>query len=292
MISSMTGFGSGRSGEGDAEFLVELRSVNHKYVDAKVRMPFELSPLESEFVRRIKESIHRGSIDVSVKRAKTSGPSVSLVVNEDLARSYLSLANGLAEKLGLKPLEDVRQVLCMDGVVTKDAPPLDLEALKVPLFAALDAALAALKAMRLREGEALRNDLLARLDFIRSKVSVIRAQTPRTVEHYRQRLDERIAELTKGIPLDPQRLAQEVALFTDKVDVAEETTRLDTHLKAFDSMLRADTAVGRKMDFLIQEINREVNTIGSKSQSSEIAAIVIDLKAEIERIREQVQNIE
>ena len=292
MISSMTGFGSGRSCAGDAEFSVELRSVNHKFCDVKLRMPFELNPLEGELVRFIKERIPRGTIDVTIKRPKTTADGVALVVNHKLAADYLEAANGLAASLGLPPISDIRALLCVDGIIVKETQPLDLDALKEPLYAALSQAIDALKTMRRKEGEALRDDLLRRLAFIQERVSVIKTLTPQTVESYRQRLDERIADLTRGIPLDPQRLAQEVALFADKVDVAEETTRLDTHLRAFEGMLRADEAVGRKMDFLIQEINREVNTIGSKSQSTDVAAIVIELKAEIERIREQVQNIE
>ncbi len=292
MISSMTGFGSGRSCGGDAEFSVELRSVNHKFCDVKLRMPFELSPLEGELVRFIKERIARGSIDVSIKRPKAASEGISLVVNQKLAADYLEAANALAASLGVQPVADIRSLLSVDGVIVKETQPLDLDALKVPLFAALSQAIDALKNMRRREGEALRDDLLGRLKFIQERVAVIKTLTPQTVESYRQRLDERIAELTKGIPLDPQRLAQEVALFADKVDVAEETTRLDTHLRAFEGMLRSDEAVGRKMDFLIQEINREVNTIGSKSQSTDVASLVIELKAEIERVREQVQNIE
>lgn len=292
MISSMTGFGSGRSCEGDAEFSVELRSVNHKFCDVKVRMPFELAPLEGELVRFIKERVSRGTIDVSIKRPKLSAEGVSLVVNPKLAADYLEAANALAASLGLTPLSDIRSLISVEGIIVKETPPLDLDALKPPLFAALSQAIEALKAMRLKEGEALRDDLLKRLAFIRKRVALIKTLTPQTVESYRQRLDERIADLTRGIALEPQRLAQEVALFADKVDVAEETTRLDTHLRAFEGMLRSDEAVGRKMDFLIQEINREVNTIGSKSQSADVAAVVIELKAEIERIREQVQNIE
>lgn len=292
MISSMTGFGAGHSRSGESEFSIELRAVNHKFCEVKLRMPFELNALESELVRHIRERVARGAIEVSIKRPKATRSNVSLVVDHRLARDYLAAISDLSRELSVKGEIDIRALAQVEGVVSFETQPVDLDVLRADLFAALDEALDALQAMRRREGEALRSDLERRLAFIRRQVSEVRLLTPRTIERYRQRLDERIAELTRGMALDPQRLAQEVALFADRVDIAEELTRLDVHLNAFDKLLSGGGPVGRRMDFLIQEINREVNTIGSKSQSADVAQNVVSLKAEIERIREQIQNIE
>ncbi|MDR0965043.1 MAG: YicC family protein [Myxococcales bacterium] len=292
MISSMTGFGAGRSLEGEGEFSVEARSVNHKFCEVRVRMPHELNALETELVRHIKDRVCRGAIDVSIKRPKAARTHVSLVVDRNLARDYLAVTSALAREFSLKGEIDLRALAQVEGIVNFESQPIDLKALRAPLFAALDEALDALQAMRRREGDALRVDLRQRLGVIREQVSAVAQLTPQTIERYRQRLDDRLAELTREMVIDPQRLAQEVALFADRVDVAEELTRLDAHLRAFDKLLDGDGAVGRRMDFLLQEINREVNTIGSKSQSVDIAQIVVSLKAEIERVREQIQNIE
>lgn len=292
MISSMTGFGAGHARSDESEFSIEMRAVNHKFCEVKCRMPFELNSLEAELTKHIKGRVSRGSIEVSIKRPKATRTNVSLVVDRKLARDYLAATAELAREFSLKGEIDLCALAQVEGVVSFEAQPLDLDALREVLFAALDEAIDGLLAMRLREGEALRDDLARRLSFIREKVGEVRRLTPQTVERYRQRLDERIAELTRGLVIDPQRLAQEVALFADRVDVAEELTRLDVHLNAFDKLLAGDGPVGRRMDFLVQEINREVNTIGSKSQSAEVAQDVVALKAEIERIREQIQNIE
>lgn len=292
MISSMTGFGAGRSRSDESEFSIELRAVNHKFCEVKLRMPFELNALESELVRHIKGRIARGAVEVSIKRPKAARSNVSLVIDRKLARDYLAATAELAQDLSLKGEIDLCALTQVEGVVSFETQPIDLDAVRSVLFAALDQALDTLQAMRQREGEALRSDLKQRLEFIRDQVSEVRLLTPRTIDRYRQRLDERIVELTRGMALDPQRLAQEVALFADRVDVTEELTRLDVHLDAFGKLLDGDGPVGRRMDFLIQEINREVNTIGSKSQSADVAQNVVSLKAEIERIREQIQNIE
>ncbi len=292
MISSMTGFGAGHVRSAEGEFSVELRAVNHKYCDIKIRMPFELNALEAELVRHIKERVVRGAVEVSIKRPRATRANVSLVVDRRLARDYLSATSDLAREFSLKGEIDISALSQVEGIVSFEAQPIDLDVQRAALFAAFNEAIAALLSMRQREGEALRGDLERRLAFIRAQVDEVRLLTPQTIERYRQRLEERIAELTRGMSIDPQRLAQEVALFADRVDVAEELTRLGAHLDAFGKLLEGDGAVGRRMDFLIQEINREVNTIGSKSQSAEIAQIVVALKAEIERIREQIQNIE
>jgi uncharacterized protein (TIGR00255 family) len=292
MIQSMTGFGSGRSSVKDVEIVVEIRSVNHKYAEVKARLPQELAALEADVVRQIKDTLRRGAIEVTVKRAWLGRSGLVPKVDAELAREYVVALDGLAQQLSLERDLGIAELAQVEGVVTLEARQLDLDAARDALSSAAKQALEALVAMREREGMTLAQDLLARVAVVKKGVDEIRALAPQSVDHYRQRLEERIAELSRGMALDPQRLAQEVALFADRTDIAEELTRLGSHLEQLEGLIHASEPAGRRMDFLVQEINREVNTIGSKSQAAEIAQRVVALKAEIERIREQVQNIE
>jgi uncharacterized protein (TIGR00255 family) len=291
MIRSMTGFGAGHGAAGSEAVDVEVRSVNHKFCEVKVRLPRELSALETDALKVAKERLARGGIDVSIRRAGAAGglaPRVDLA----LAQAYARAFEELRTRLGLPGGATLADVAAADGVLTLDEPALDLDAARAALRAAMGTALDALVAMRGREGEALARDLGGRLDGVEQLVAKIAALVPQTVEHHRARLSERVAELTRGIPLDPARLAQEVALFADRTDVTEEVTRLASHVAQARALLRGGEPAGRKLDFLVQEMHREVNTIGSKSQSAEIAALVVTAKAEVERMREQVQNVE
>jgi uncharacterized protein (TIGR00255 family) len=291
MIRSMTGFGAGRGASGGEELDVEVRSVNHKFCEVKVRLPRELSALEVEVAKLVKERLARGGVDVGVRRAAGAGglaPRVDVALAESYARAFAEIQ----ARLGLPGHVALADVLAAEGVVRLDERLLDLDAAREAARRGLSTALDALVAMRAREGEALARDLAARLDTVEALVARVASLAPQTVEHHRARLAERIAELTRGVPLDAGRLAQEVALFADRTDVAEEMTRLASHVAQVRSLLRSAEPAGRKLDFLVQEMHREVNTIGSKSQSAEIAACVVDLKAEIERMREQVQNVE
>ena len=293
MIRSMTGFGKAEKNcdTPHCRISVEVVSVNRKQLDLRLNLPRELAAMEPELRSKVAKKIGRGSVSVKIN-CDFHGGETTASVNIPLLRSLVEAAAKVRDEFEPDGAIDVAGLMRIPGVIDE----LDIDSCSDELSAAvgvaLDEALDALQAMRRREGEALRLDLRQRLDFIRGQVAGVRQLTPQTVEHYRQRLDERVAELTRGMAIEPQRLAQEVALFADRVDVTEELTRLDTHLTAFGGLLDGDAAVGRRMDFLIQEINREVNTIGSKSQSAEVAQIVIALKAEIERIREQIQNIE
>lgn len=292
MILSMTGFGAGRAKSGEVEISVEIRSVNHKYCEVKARLPFELGALEADLVRRIKESLSRGAIELSVKRSSVGRSPLTPRVDAELAREYVAALEALAGQLSLKSNLGIAELAQVEGVVTLESRPLDLEGAGEALTEAASKALEALVVMREREGRALAEDLRVRLATVRGLAEQVRALSPQTIELYRKRLEERIAELSRGVTLDPQRLAQEVALFADRVDVAEELTRLASHLEGFGKLIEENEPAGRRMDFLVQEINREVNTVGSKSQSAEIAQIVVAMKAEVERIREQVQNVE
>ncbi len=291
MIRSMTGFGAGRGKSGGEEIDLEVRSVNHKYCEVKVRLPRELAALETEVVRAVKERVARGGVDVSVRRAPGRSAAAPRV-DADLAAEYAQAFEALRERLDLPGEVRLADVLAAEGVVGLEERQADVEAARAALGEGLSQALDALGAMREREGAALARDLERRLSSLEEALARVEALVPRSVEHHRGRIADRVQELTRGLPLDPGRLAQEVAVLADRTDVSEELTRLRSHLGQMRSLVSSREPAGRKMDFLVQEMHREGNTIGAKSQNAEIAAHVVALKAEIERIREQVQNVE
>jgi len=291
MIRSMTGFGAGHGEHGGETIDVEIRSVNHKFCEVKVRTPREIASLEHEVAKAVKERLARGGIDVAIRRA---GPAAGLAPRVDaaLAESYARAFAEIQARLSLPGTVALADVLSAEGVVRLEERTADIEAAREAVRRGLGSAIDALLEMRAREGEALAIDLAGRLDLVEGLVGRVAALVPQVVEHHRTRLAERVQELARGIPLEPARLAQEVALFADRTDVTEETTRLRSHMGQARELLGGAEPAGRKLDFLVQEMNREANTIGSKSQSGEIAAMVVTMKAEIERMREQVQNVE
>jgi uncharacterized protein (TIGR00255 family) len=291
MIRSMTGFGAGRGGAGGEEFDAEVRSVNHKFCEVKVRLPRELGALEGDVVRQVKERLARGGVEVALRRGGGRG-ALAPRVDLELAASYARAFEEVRRRLGLAGEVTLGAVLQAEGVVALDERAVDLEAARAAVAGALAQALDALAAMREREGAALARDLESRLATVEALGGRIEEASPRTIQFYRERLAERVQELSRGLAPDPVRLATEVALFADRVDVSEEVTRLRSHLAQMRDLLRSREPAGRKMDFLVQEMHREANTIGSKSQSADIAGAVVALKAEIERMREQVQNVE
>jgi uncharacterized protein (TIGR00255 family) len=218
--------------------------------------------------------------------------SLSPRVDLELARRYVAALQEAGRELQLAQNLGVAELAQVEGLVSLEARALDLDQAREAMRGAAEEALRALRLMREREGRSLAQDLLARVEVLREGARRLLALSPQSVETYRARLGERVAELSRGAGVDPQRLALEVALFADRVDVAEELTRLGSHLDQFEAMVQSSEPAGRRMDFLVQEIHREVNTTGSKSQSAEIAQLVVGLKAEVERIREQVQNVE
>lgn len=291
MIRSMTGFGTGRGASGGEEIAVEIRSVNHKFCEVKVRLPRELAALEPLVVRSVKDRLARGGIDVSLRRAGAAGamaPRVDAALAEAYARAYAEVQ----ARLGLHDPIQLRDIVAAEGVIRLDERDADLDAARTATDASLAEALDALVSMRQREGEALATDVENRLAIVESLVARVEVLAPQAVEHHRSRLAERVKELTQGLPLDPGRLAQEVALLADRSDVAEEITRLRSHVAQARALLGGQEPAGRKLDFLVQEMHREVNTIGSKSQHAELSGLVVSLKAEVERMREQVQNVE
>ena len=292
MLKSMTGFGAGRAKVGDEEFSVELRSLNHKFCEVKVRLPRELAALESVAVKQVKDRLARGSVDVFVKRQTATAAGTVPVVDRSLAREYARALREVAEAIGAMAEVSWTQVASQPGVMRLEERGMDVEAATQAAQAALDQGLTALEQMRRVEGEAIHADLEARLGLIERWSREVAELAPRSVEEYRHRLTERVAELARGISVDEQRLAQEVAVFAERTDIAEEMTRLSSHLEQFRQMMVGNEPAGRRMDFLVQEMHREVNTTGSKSQHAEISARVVSMKAEVERIREQVQNVE
>ncbi|MBN1204239.1 MAG: YicC family protein [Myxococcaceae bacterium] len=292
MLKSMTGFGAGRARVGDEEVSVELRSLNHKFCEVKARLPRDLAALEPIVSKQVKDRLARGAVELFVKR-QTATPSGTVpVVDVALAREYARAFRELAGALGVAPEISWTQIATQPGVVKLEEKGGDLEAASQAVHTALEQALTALEQMRQVEGEAIHADLDARLKLIEGWSREVAALAPKAVEDYRQRLSERVAELARGVAVDPQRLAQEVAMFAERTDIAEEVTRLTSHLEQFRALMASAEPAGRRMDFLVQEMHREVNTTGSKSQHAEISARVVSMKAEVERIREQVQNIE
>jgi uncharacterized protein (TIGR00255 family) len=292
MLKSMTGFGTGRSRAGDEEISVEVRAVNHKHLEVKVRLPRELGALEPAVVKAVRARCARGAVDVAVRRSASTVTGAVPIVDAAMARAWREALRTVARSAELADTPTASQIAGQPGVVRMEEPVTDLTVAEGAVERALAEALDGLVAARVREGKALEADLSARLQRVATLASEVASLAPRTVEAYRERLQERVAELLKGAPVDETRLVQEVALYAERTDVAEETTRLQAHLAAFGSFLGSGEPTGRKMDFLVQEMHREVNTTGSKSQSTEISTRIVELKAELERIREQVQNVE
>jgi uncharacterized protein (TIGR00255 family) len=291
MIRRMTGFGTGRGGEGGEAVEAEVRSVNHKYCEVKARLPRELGALETDVARWVKERLARGGVEVSIRRSSARG-ALSPRVDAELAAEYARAFAEVRARLGLSGAVSLADVLAADGVVTLEERSVDLESARGAAAAALATALTEMLAMREREGIALARDIEGRLAIVEGIAQRLAEAAPRTLETYRARLAERVAELSRGLAPDPVRLATEVALFADRTDVTEELTRLGSHVAQMRGLLASGEPAGRKMDFLVQEMHREANTVGSKSQSAEAASAVVSLKAELERVREQVQNVE
>ena len=292
MIRSMTGFGAGRGEASGEAIAVELRAVNGKFCEVKARLPRELIALEPELTKTVKARTSRGVIDVFVRREGAGARSALPRADLALASAYAKAFRDLKDSLGLSGEIGVRDIAVMEGVISLGEAAPEPGAAAAALQQALAMALDALEQMRLREGEALARDLLARLRTIEEGAAELARLAPLQVDAVRERLSTRIADLTRGVPLDAARLAQEVALFADRTDVAEELTRLASHIAQARARVASDAPAGRNRAFLVQEVNREINTIGSKSQHAAIAAQVVDLKAELERVREQVQNVE
>lgn len=292
MANSMTGFGRANVLIDGREITVELKSVNHRFLDLGFRMPRHISFLEDEIRRQLTERLTRGHVDVFVSYRNTRTDARTAVVDGALLNAYITAANECAEEYGLRNDLSVVSALRFPDVVDVVEAEEDREAVTELLKKALGAACDELINMRRIEGERLCADLLARLDTVLGIRAGIAEKAPGVVEDYRAKLNERIASILQSVEIDAARLATEVALFADKANIDEELVRLGSHVAAARELLENGSAVGRKMDFIVQEMNREFNTIGSKANNKDITALVIEGKAEIEKIREQVQNLE
>ena len=288
----MTGYGKGEASAEQGHFVVEIRSVNHRYGEISVRLPRAFYPVENDVKRLAASVLKRGKIDISVQWDETFAAVASLQLDMVVARHYFDAYSRLAKELNLPQDAQPSYILSQKGVMKEGVGSLDEAELQPQLLAAVQAAVDALDEMRIREGEALKADLQGRRRHIAEWSSQIGERMPLVVLEYRQKLKTRLEQLLEGAEMDESRLAQEVALLADRSDITEELVRLASHFSQFDEALQNSEPVGRKLDFLMQEMNREVNTIGSKSNDAGITNLVIQIKAEMEKMREQVQNVE
>ena len=292
MVKSMTGYGRAEETFNGCTITVELRSVNNRYLDCNVRIPRLYLFAEEAIKSRVQSSISRGKVDVFVTLDSAGAERVQVSVNRPVADGYYAALKQLAEEYGLAGDISVSLLSRFPEVLLAEKAEEDVEEMAGDICSVLDQALRDFDQMRTKEGERLKEDILSRAAAIEEKVSLVEKRSPQTVAEYRAKLEARMNEVLSNTQLDPARILTEAAIFADKVAVDEETVRLRSHISQLREMLSKGGATGRKLDFLIQEFNREANTIGSKCSDIEIAGHVVDIKAEIEKIREQVQNIE
>ncbi|MBJ6727705.1 YicC/YloC family endoribonuclease [Geomesophilobacter sediminis] len=292
MLKSMTGYGKGEASFGAGRIVVELRCVNHRYGEISVKLPRQFMPFESDIKKRVAERLSRGKIDLFIQVEGGASQGVP-TANLPLARGYFKAFSSIREALGIDEPVGLELVVSQRDVITM-AAEVETVTDEVPqeLVSALDAALAGADQMRIFEGESLLADFRKRREQLEVLITRVAERAPEVVSDYAVKLKERIAALIADSGLPEDRLALEVAVLADKGDITEELVRLASHLRQFDETIGRSEPVGRKLDFLLQEINREVNTIGSKANDAQIAALVVELKSELEKIREQVQNVE
>lgn len=291
-VTSMTGFGRAKQTIADFDITVEIKSVNHRYFEFSSRLPRAYQFLDEKLKSFCQQKISRGKVEVSVLIDNRSEDAVELEVNRQYADAYIKALNELSEQYGLKNDLTLSALVGNNEIFTARRKETDEEQITSAVLSVADEALENFINMRAVEGERLVKDVNSRLKTILSAVEFIEERSPETVREYRERLEQKIHELLGDVKVDEQRLLTETAIFADKIAVAEETVRLRSHIKQLSSMFEAGGAIGRKLDFIVQEMNRETNTIGSKAQDIDINRTVVDIKSEIEKIREQIQNIE
>lgn len=292
MVCSMTGFGRCETITPAHHIIAEIKSVNHRYFEFSSRVSRGYGFLEEKLKSYLQSKVSRGKVEVFVTFEALEEGDVQVQVNHDLAAGYVAALHELAERYHIREELSAAALSRYPDVLVVRKSPEDEEKVWQAVRAAVDEALASLLAMRQAEGARLKADILQRASVILSLVEKIEERSPQTVEEYRQKLQARLNEMLADVKLDEQRILTEAAIFADKVAVAEETVRLRSHFAQLSRMLEEGGAIGRKLDFIVQEMNREANTIGSKACDSSIAYMVVDIKAEIEKIREQIQNIE
>ena len=292
MIKSMTGYGRAREMLNKRDITVEVRSVNNRYLDCTVKMPRMYTFAEDAIKQHVQQAVSRGKVDVFITVDASAADVAKVSVNEELAAQYAAALGVLAGVCGTESRVTPEQLARFPDVLTVTKADEDLDTVSADLCAVLDKALEAYNAMRTVEGTKLAEDIGSRLTNIETYTAQVEERSPQTVAEYRAKLTARMEEVLQSTTIDPQRILTEAAIYADKVAVDEETVRLRSHVAQLRTMLESDEPMGRKMDFLIQEVNRESNTIGSKCSDVSIAQVVVGLKAEVEKMREQVQNVE
>lgn len=291
-IRSMTGFGRGEAGSGGRTWIAEMRCVNNRFLDVKIKLPKGYLSIEERIRKMVGEYQHRGRVDLIVSVGGDFTDLMELKVNSSLAGHYMKAFDQMAQEFQLSAPGSVMELAGCPDVVTREQREEDLDEVWPFIESALKSMFENCEGMRTKEGEALATDLKERLVKFSDTVSSIERGVPALIENRRQNMQERLQKLLENVELDPQRLAQEVAILADKTDVTEEIVRLRSHISQFENFLNEEGGVGRKLDFLIQEFLREVNTMASKINDATVAHLTVDLKSELEKMREQVQNIE
>ncbi len=292
MARSMTGFGRGRFTSSAHDITVDIRSVNHRFFEASVKSPRSLSYLDEKIKSFVKEKVSRGKIEISVSLQNINGSDLEVSVNTQVLECYVTSLREIGKKMKIKDDLKLSSLLKISEAFSVKKTDTNEEELANEVLIATEEALSKFIEMKLTEGENLKSDILNRLKTIEEYVSVVEEQSPKTVDFYRERLYNKIKEIVVDRQIDDQRVLTEAAVFADKVAVDEETVRLRSHIKQMRDIFQKDENIGKQLDFLVQEFNREANTIGSKAQDVEITKIVVAIKSEIEKIREQIQNIE
>lgn len=292
MIKSMTGFGKGMATLTGATLTVEVKTVNHRFCDISIKAPRTIANWESEIKKRVGERLKRGKVDIFFGLESSTGGATVPMINFPLAEAYYRLFDELRVRLSLSGEVPLGLVTGQRDVLVLQEEPIDETELRVGLELALDRAIDGVEAMRQAEGEATRRDMEGRLALLAGLLDAVAVRSMLVPQEWQARLRERIARLTQEMEFDSTRVAQEVAIFADRCDISEELSRFRSHLGQFHTLMASGEAVGRQLDFLVQELNRETNTVGSKSNDAELARLVVTIKSELEKIREQIQNIE
>ena len=292
MIKSMTGYGKGQLIGSDAQYSVEIKTVNHRHSDVSVKVPRALLFVERDIKKWAAERLTRGKIDVFISRETTQESVLTPVLNEVLAGEYVKLFTQMSSQYKLSADIPVSLLVAQKDVIVLREADMDEALVRDQLQQVVMLALDAVEKMRMQEGAALQDDMQMRLSLMEDMLTTIEERSPQVVVEWQQKLKGRLARLQDDVEVDPQRIAQELAIFADRCDICEEVVRFKSHLVQFRQLFASDVAVGRQMDFLLQELNRETNTMGSKSNDAELTTQVVAIKAELEKIREQVQNIE
>lgn len=291
MIKSMTAYGRGEHTADDVRFTAELKSVNNRYRDIVLRLPKTLQVIEDEIRGLIAPRIKRGRIEVSIQIEKEDAEvEYGLTLNLPLVKAYLGIFQQLKDEFGLDQKISPEALCQMKDVIQFKPEEVEIDRIRPGIQEALTLALNSHEAMRMKEGKAIEEDFSQRLQLIEGYLDHIEGQAPITVKSYEKKLKEKISQISRDIEIDENRLIQEVAIFADRCDITEEIVRMRSHLSQFSHYMAKDDAIGRRLDFLMQEINREVNTMGAKATDSSISAKAVEIKAELEKIREQIQN--